>query len=221
MCAVRLPQPEDQFFDDDGKPLAGGLVYTYEAGTTTPLATYMSADETVLNENTNPIVLDAAGCAPIWYLDQLYRIVVTDSAGNIIQQADDFGPSSGGGGGGTAGGFGAATTIASATTVDLGTINSHFAVITGTTPITSFGSSASLTAPIYMCRVQSAGLVITYGPSLLNPTGSNITTTQNDYFMCEYLGSGAWKIYQYNRGDASIDLTNIYFTGDLNNNARP
>lgn len=217
--AVRLPQPEDQFFNNDGKPLSGGFVYTYEAGTNTPLATYQDADELTLN--ANPIELDAAGRWPIWWkTNQLYRVVVTDADGNIMQEADDFGPSSGGAGGSSIP-VGAATTIASATTVDLGTIASHFAVITGTTPITGFGSSASTDAPIYLVRVQSAGLVFTYGPSLLNPFGANITSTQNDYFWAEYLGSSAWQIWGYTRGDGSIDATNIYFTGDLNNYARP
>jgi hypothetical protein len=48
-----------QFFDNLGTPLAGGLLYTYTAGTTTPQATYTSAAGTIAN--TNPIVLDAAG----------------------------------------------------------------------------------------------------------------------------------------------------------------
>lgn len=33
-----------QFFDNNGNPLAGGLIYTYAAGTTTPAATYTSSD---------------------------------------------------------------------------------------------------------------------------------------------------------------------------------
>lgn len=48
-----------QFFDNNGVPLAGGLIYTYLAGTTTPAATYTSS--TGLTAHTNPIVLNAAG----------------------------------------------------------------------------------------------------------------------------------------------------------------
>ena len=48
-----------QFFDNNGVPLAGGLIYTYTAGTTTPAATYTSS--TGLTAHTNPIVLNAAG----------------------------------------------------------------------------------------------------------------------------------------------------------------
>jgi len=55
-----------QFFDDNGNPLSGGLLYTYEAGTTTPLATYTDSNGNVAN--ANPIVLDAAGRVPyqVW-----------------------------------------------------------------------------------------------------------------------------------------------------------
>jgi hypothetical protein len=48
-----------QFFDNLGIPLAGGLLYTYTAGTTTPQATYTSSAGTIAS--ANPIVLDAAG----------------------------------------------------------------------------------------------------------------------------------------------------------------
>jgi len=48
-----------QFFDNLGIPLAGGLLYTYTAGTTTPQATYTSPSGTIAN--ANPIVLDSAG----------------------------------------------------------------------------------------------------------------------------------------------------------------
>ena len=65
-----------QFFDANGAPLTGGLLYTYAAGTTTPATTYTTRDGTA--NNTNPIVLDAAGRTPaeIW-LDGgvLYKFV--------------------------------------------------------------------------------------------------------------------------------------------------
>ena len=55
-----------QFFDNNGVPLSGGLLYTYAAGTTTPATTYTSV--TGLTANSNPIVLDSAGRPPssIW-----------------------------------------------------------------------------------------------------------------------------------------------------------
>jgi len=57
--AVLAPQPKAQFFDANGSPLVGGKVYTYAAGTTTPLATY--TDASAATPNTNPVILDSRG----------------------------------------------------------------------------------------------------------------------------------------------------------------
>ena len=48
-----------QFFDNTGLPLNAGLLYTYQAGSTTPLTTYTDIGGTIAN--TNPIVLDTSG----------------------------------------------------------------------------------------------------------------------------------------------------------------
>ena len=48
-----------QIFDNNGVPLAGGKLYTYAAGTTTPATTYTSSSGLVTN--ANPIILDSAG----------------------------------------------------------------------------------------------------------------------------------------------------------------
>jgi hypothetical protein len=48
-----------QFFNNNGEPLNGGLVYTYQAGSSTPLATYTDINGTTAN--ANPIVLDSSG----------------------------------------------------------------------------------------------------------------------------------------------------------------
>jgi microcystin-dependent protein len=94
-------------------------------------------------------------------------------------------------------GIGAATTIASAATTDIGTLTTHFASITGTTAITSFGSSAATSAPIYQVRF-SAALVLTYnGTSMILPGGASIATAANDSAVAQYLGSGNWQILTY------------------------
>lgn len=40
---ILTPTPKQQYFDNNGNPLSGGKLYSFEAGTTTPLATYTSS----------------------------------------------------------------------------------------------------------------------------------------------------------------------------------
>lgn len=72
-----LPVPKARFFSASGAPLAGGKVYTYSAGTTTPKNTYTDASGTVAN--SNPVILDSAGEADIWLLGN-YKIILKNSA---------------------------------------------------------------------------------------------------------------------------------------------
>jgi hypothetical protein len=72
------PLPKLQFFGTDGLPLVGGKLYTYAAGTTTPIATY--TDHTAANLNTNPVILDSAGQAGVWLTDTVtYKYTLTDA----------------------------------------------------------------------------------------------------------------------------------------------
>lgn len=80
--AELTPKPKMQFFDSAGIFLSGGKVYTYEAGTSTPLATY--TDQTEAQENTNPVVLDVKGQAAIWLGSDSYKLVVYDSS-DVLQ----------------------------------------------------------------------------------------------------------------------------------------
>ena len=80
-----------QFFDNNGIPLAGGLLYTYAAGTSTPLATYTTQQATILN--SNPIVLDSAGRVPneIWLTSTYaYKFVLTNSLGAQVWSYDNL-----------------------------------------------------------------------------------------------------------------------------------
>ena len=82
-----------QFFDNNGVPLAGGLIYTYQAGTSSPLATYTDNGGTVAN--ANPIVLDSSGRVPyeIWmFTGYSYKFVIQTSSGASIQTLDNLYP---------------------------------------------------------------------------------------------------------------------------------
>lgn len=75
-----------QFFANDGTPLAGGKLYTYAAGTTTPKATYTTAAGTIAN--ANPVVLDAYGRAVI-FIEGSYRFDLYTSADVLIKSTDN------------------------------------------------------------------------------------------------------------------------------------
>jgi hypothetical protein len=80
-----------QFFDNNGAPLAGGLIYTYAAGTTTPQATYTTSAGTIAH--SNPIVLNSAGRVPggeIWLLISSYKFVLQTSAAVLIATYDNI-----------------------------------------------------------------------------------------------------------------------------------
>lgn len=92
-----------QRFNQYGEPLAGGKLYFFAAGTTTPQSAYQ--DSALAIPHANPIVLDSIGNIPQFFLaDGQIKIRLTDSAG-IVQLAADsilvIGASSGGGGGGS------------------------------------------------------------------------------------------------------------------------
>jgi hypothetical protein len=80
-----------QFFDNNGVILSGGLLYTYAAGTTTPEATYTASTGTTAN--TNPIVLDSAGRVPseIWLTTTVnYKFVLLTSLSVNIWTKDNI-----------------------------------------------------------------------------------------------------------------------------------
>lgn len=80
-----------QFFDNNGIPLNGGLLYAYQAGSSTPLATYTDINGTIAN--ANPIVLDSSGrsATEIWLTyGYFYKFVLKDSTGVTIGTYDNI-----------------------------------------------------------------------------------------------------------------------------------
>ena len=81
-----------QFFTNTGAVLTGGKLYTYAAGTTTPLTSYTTSAGTITR--TNPVVMDAAGRVPdggeIWITSALYKFVLKDSTDVLIATYDNI-----------------------------------------------------------------------------------------------------------------------------------
>jgi len=81
-----------QFFSNNGVPLAGGLLYTYIAGTSTPATTYNSSSG--ITPLPNPIILDSAGRVPtgeIWLSDGIsYKFVLKDATDVLIATWDNL-----------------------------------------------------------------------------------------------------------------------------------
>ncbi len=92
--------------------------------------------------------------------------------------------------------------VASAATTDIGTINSNFVRITGTTSITSFGTNYK--GPRF---VRFGGiLTLTHNATtLILPTGANITTAVGDRAIVTPIGNSAsgWQVLAYQRADGT------------------
>lgn len=82
MTAIPPLLPIFRAFDANGAVLPGALLYTYGAGTVTPLTTYK--DSAGLIPNTNPVVCDANGEAIVYLTAGVgYKLLLTDSLGTI------------------------------------------------------------------------------------------------------------------------------------------
>lgn len=80
-----------QFFDNNGVPLSGGLLYTYQAGSSTPLATYTDINGTTAN--ANPIVMDSSGrlANEVWLTyGYNYKFVLQTSAAVTLGTYDNL-----------------------------------------------------------------------------------------------------------------------------------
>jgi hypothetical protein len=88
------PLPIQKFFDNAGKPLDGGQLFTYVAGSNTKIATYK--DNSGVSQNTNPISLNFRGECDLWIDPTLsYKFVLspendTDPPTNPIWTVDNI-----------------------------------------------------------------------------------------------------------------------------------
>lgn len=85
MASILIP-PRIQFIDANGEVLAGGKIYTYEAGTSTPKATWKDQEKVTLN--AYPVILNSQGRAQVW-IDGAYKVVIKDENDELIYEDDN------------------------------------------------------------------------------------------------------------------------------------
>jgi len=199
--ASLTPTPKQQIYGSDGNPLVGGKIYTYAAGTTTPLATFTDAGG--LTANTNPIILNSLGQANIWLGSSSYKFSVFTSADVLLYTVDNINAPLDAAGlatalssptpiGNTTPNTGAFTTLAATTaTITTGNITTvNAATITATGTVTAetltFEGGGSMTKPPELgiqpisASIAASALTITLNPTTLDfrsTTGSSGTVT--------------------------------------------
>lgn len=78
-------------FDTNGIPLAGGQVFTYQAGSSSPLTTYTTVNGNIAN--SNPIILGSDGKLPqeLWLqYGYSYKFVVQTAASVLVNTYDNI-----------------------------------------------------------------------------------------------------------------------------------
>lgn len=130
----------------NGTPNVFGTLTTYQAGTTTPVATYV--DNTGTTQNTNPITLNGRGECNLWLLPNVaYKFVEADQSGNSIGTTDQVVNSQ----------------LITYYGVDSGAANAY--ILTATTPYTTYQNGEL----IYFVAANT-----NTGPSTLNVNGLGV-----------------------------------------------
>ena len=99
-AVVFSPLPIQQLFDQNGRPLAFGCVFSYQVASSTPLSTYTDYTGTTLN--ANPVILSASGTYSMWLQAGVaYTLVVKSAGGTNCSSGSTISVVNGIGGGST------------------------------------------------------------------------------------------------------------------------
>ncbi|ANJ65527.1 putative tailspike protein [Pseudoalteromonas virus vB_PspP-H6/1] len=86
----RYQTPYLQYFDAAGKPLAGGKLFFYEAGTNDTKSVYTDSELSI--PATNPVTLNSNGSVSNIFYAGLARVVLKNSTGTQVFDIDNVGP---------------------------------------------------------------------------------------------------------------------------------
>jgi len=165
-------------FFHNGSLLTDGKLFHYAAGTSTLKTTWN--DRAKSSESMQPLLSDANGLFEC-YGDGLYDFLLTDSSGATIRTFQDVllqdpDPS------------GEGDSLASASTLVLGTDGDVFHV-TGTTTIDAISGTQAKVTLVF----DSAGLTLTHSASLILNGAVNHLTTANEIMQFLNEGGGVWR----------------------------
>ena len=192
--ASLTPTPKQQIYGSDGNPLVGGKIYTYAAGTTTPLATYTDAGAGT--SNTNPIILNSLGQANIWLASSSsYKFSVYTSADVLLYTVDNIAApldyvslASPPPIGNTAPNTGAFTTLAATTgnitTVNSTTVNSTTVNVSNLTFSDSSVQTTAATGFGFKNRLINGGMALAQRATSATVTAGTAVPTASTGYPC-------------------------------------
>ncbi len=161
-----LPQGKTQFFNALGVPLAGGSVYTYVPGTTTPATTWQNQAQTIAN--SNPITLDSSGSCLLWG-SGAYRLQIFDDIGVLESDTVSYSPVIP-----NADGTITATPATNANElITLGQAQADFAAINGSASEAFNVAAGAGTEAVNATQLQNG----TFTPSFASATVANVATS--------------------------------------------
>lgn len=202
--------PELQFSNSSGAPLAGGKVYTYVAGTTTPLETFTASDG--LTSVGTYIDLDGNGRPNngngIWLgTTSNYKLVIKDSLGSTLQTVDNV----------SSGGFNGSSSFVTAVS-ESGLTSGRTLTSGGGLTVVDGGAGSTITVKNLLTPKTATGATYTVIASDHNKYltvgdagGATITMT-----AAATLGSG-WFCYMVNGDSGLCTITGVgtLYAGEL------
>jgi len=187
---------DNRILDDNGRPLSGGKVYVYEAGTTTPIDSFPTAAAANAGTpvNSNPVILNAAGIARIYGKDDVvYKVVIKDRNDTTIETIDNISLN---------GGESAAAAASAALAASASASSAASSASAAASSASSAAASADAASESAIAAQASANLAT---PTVVNFTGDGSTTdfelpyaveknSTNVFVSGQYQGKGAYAI---------------------------
>lgn len=208
MSANVTPAPKFIAFDNTtGAPLAGGLLYTYASGGSSPIPAYK--DSALSVAWSNPIQLDAFGRATIYLSPVGYHMTLTDSVGNTIWDVDPvYGTA-------LASDMIAAQAAIAALQTSLGAIAVDSRIsggrltLTSGTPVTTSDVTAASTIYYTACKISlynGTAWALFTSPELSLALGTLVNAQAYDVFVYDNSGTRTLELAEW--ANATVTMTN-------------